>query len=109
MNLKKNILKVFSANFMQLISSLVVGFFVPAILSIEGYADLKTYTLYISYIGFFHLGFLDGIYIKYGGKKLENIDKKQLKGEHNFFILFQLTVSVTVFLISIYSKSIILY
>lgn len=109
MNLKKNILKVFSANFMQLISSLVVGFFVPAILSIEGYADLKTYTLYISYIGFFHLGFLDGIYIKYGGKKLENIDKKQLKGEHNFFILFQLTVSAIVFLISIYCKSIILF
>lgn len=69
MNLKKSIFKVFSANFLQLISSLVVGFIVPAILSIEGYAELKTYTLFISYIGLFHLGFLDGLYIKYGGKK----------------------------------------
>lgn len=109
MNLKKSILRVFSANFMQLISSLVVGFFVPAILSIEGYADLKTYTLYISYVGFFHLGFLDGLYIKYGGKKIGEVDKKVLKGEHNFFIIFQLIISMIVFVVSMFSKNIILF
>ncbi len=109
MNLKKSIVKVFSANFLQLISSVIVGFFVPAILSIEGYASLKTYALYISYIGFFHLGFLDGLYIKYGGKKIEEIDKKELKGEHNFFVLFQLIVSIIIFAISIFGKNITLF
>ena len=90
MNLKKAVIKVFSANFLQLISSLIVGFIVPIILSIEGYANLKTYTLYISYIAFLNLGFIDGLYIKYGGKKIENIDKRILKGEHNFLFVFQL-------------------
>ena len=36
MELKKAIAKVFSANVLQLISSLVIGFIVPVILSIEG-------------------------------------------------------------------------
>ena len=65
MNIKKAILKVFTVNFFQLISSLVVGFCVPMILSIEAYAGLKTYTLLISYIGLFHFGFIDGLFIKY--------------------------------------------
>lgn len=101
MNIKKSIFKVFSANFLQLISSLIVGFVVPVVLSIEGYANLKTYTLYVSYIGFFHLGFIDGMFIKYGGKKSEDINKDALKGEHNFLIVFQLIISIILFIISI--------
>lgn len=109
MNLKKSIFKVFSANFLQLISSLVIGFIVPSILSIEGYADLKTYALYISYVGFFHLGFVDGLYIKYGGKKLEEINKGELKGEHNFLIIFQLIISLILFAVSLFLKNIVLF
>lgn len=109
MNLKKSIAKVFSANFLQLISSLIVGFIVPVILSIEGYANLKTYTLYVSYIGFFHLGFIDGLYIKYGGKKLENINKSILKGEHNFLIIFELIVSIILFICSLIAQNMVLF
>lgn len=109
MNLKKAVIKVFSANFLQLISSLIVGFIVPIILSIEGYANLKTYTLYISYIAFLNLGFIDGLYIKYGGKKIENIDKRILKGEHNFLFVFQLIVSVIVLILGIVFKNVILF
>ena len=46
MNIRKALIDVFSANVLQLISSLIVGFVVPSILSIDGYASLKTYTLY---------------------------------------------------------------
>ena len=109
MNIRQAILKVFSANFLQLISSLIVGFFVPAILSIDGYASLKTYTLYISYIAFLNLGFVDGIYLKYGGKTLETIDKGVLKGEHKFLFVFQLFVTIIVFLVSIILKNLILF
>ena len=109
MNLKSSIAKVFSANFLQLVSSVIIGFIVPSILSIQGYADLKTYTLYISYIGFFSLGFLDGLYIKYGGRKLEDINKSNLKGEHNFLVILQLVISIVLILISFIKKDIILF
>ena len=108
MNLKKSILKVFSANFLQLISSIIVGFFVPAILSIDGYANLKTYGLYLSYIGFLHFGYIDGLYIKYGGKKIEDINKGILKGEHKFLVIFQLIVSLILFILGVYIKNVVI-
>ena len=109
MNIKKAVLKVFSVNAFQLVSSLVVGFFVPAILSIDGYADLKTYALYMSYAGLFHFGFLDGIYIKYGGKKYNEINKKALKSEHNFLILMECIVSICIFILSLITKKVTMF
>lgn len=103
MDLKKNLLKVFTANFIALIVGIVNGFFLPAFLSIDQYAYLKTFTLYISYVGIFHFGFLDGLYLKYGGKYKDNLDRKELKFEHNFFILFQLMVT-PLFLILAYLR-----
>ena len=92
MNIKKNIARVFSANFLQLITSIIVGFYVPAVLSIEGYAILRTYTLYITYVGFTHLGFIDGMYIKYGGKDPDKIEAGTLKAEHRVFWVQQLMI-----------------
>lgn len=108
MNIKKMILKVFSANFIQLISGIIVGFVVPGVLDITGYADLKTYTLYLSYIGLFHLGFIDGLYLKYGGKKYQDANKEELLGEHFFLILFQLIITIILCLISLAMNNIIL-
>ena len=98
MSIGKSIARVFSANFLQLMSSIIVGFFVPAALSIEGYANLRTYTLYATYIGFTHFGFVDGMYIKYGGKNSYGISQQKLKGEHRFFIYEQLAVTLGVVL-----------
>lgn len=96
MNLKKSLAKVFSANLLQLLTSIIVGFFVPAILTIEGYASLRTYTFYISYVGFLHLGFVDGMYIKYGGKDYKNNNPSVLKGEHKIFLISQIIISMLI-------------
>lgn len=109
MNIKNAVLKVFSANVIQLISNLIIGFLVPKIMTIDGYANLKTYTLYISYIGFLHLGFPDGLFIKYGGMKYYNIDKGILKGEHNFLVIFQFIISIVFFIIALYLKNILIF
>lgn len=94
MNIKKNIARVFSANFLQLMTSIIVGFYVPAVLSIEGYADLRTYTLYITYVGFTHFGFIDGMYIKYGGKDPDKIEAGALKAEHRVFCVQQILITM---------------
>ena len=96
MNLRQSIIKVFFANLLQLFTSIIVGFFVPAVLSVDAYASLRTYTFYITYVGFLHLGFVDGMYIKYGGKNPTENDKGILKGEHRFFFIFQTIVSVVI-------------
>jgi len=108
MDLKKNLLKVFTANFISLAVSFVNGFFLPAFLSIDQYAYLKTFTLYISYVGIFHFGFLDGLYLKYGGKYKDSLDRKELKYEHNFFILFQLMVTFLFLILAYLRKDLIM-
>lgn len=109
MSMKKNIFMVFSANMLSLISGLVNGFVIPAVLTKGAYADVKTYTFYISYLGLLHLGFVDGMYIKYGGKELEDIDKGELKAEHNTFLLMQLVVSGLFLVLSIVMKNMMLF
>lgn len=94
MQLKKDLLKVFSSNFINLVIGIITGFLVPVFLSLDQYAFLKTFTLYIGYVGILHFGFIDGIYIKYGGKFENEIDNQKLKGEHKFLIVFQLIVTI---------------
>lgn len=108
MNLKRSLIRVFSANFFQLLVSLIVGFILPSILSVKGYAKLKTYTLLISYIGFFHFGFVDGLFIKYGGKEYSEIDKSILKGEHHFLLILELGLTAIFLTIGLVLKNTIL-
>ena len=94
MNLKKDLFRVFNSNVINLLVGIINGFLVPAFLSLDQYASLKTFTLYLSYAGILHFGFIDGIYIKYGGKEFKDINIKKFKGEHKFLVLFQLSVTV---------------
>lgn len=109
MGIKKNILKIFSANFFNTISAIIVGLIIPSILSLDSYASVKTYSLYISYIGFLHLGFIDGMYIKYGGKDIEDVDKGVLKYEHRVFINIQIFMTLIFLVISIINKDFIIF
>ena len=109
MDLKRNILRVFSANFLTMISSILIGFVVPAILSVESYALVKTYVFYVSYIGFLHFGYIDGLYIKYGGVEPEDVDYQVLKNEHLLFLLMQAIVTVVLLIIAFVTKDLILF
>ncbi|MDZ4956761.1 capsular biosynthesis protein [Clostridium perfringens] len=109
MSLKSNILRIFSANFLTMISGVIIGFVVPAVLSVDSYAYLKTYTFYLSYIGLLHFGFIDGMYIKYGGKDLEVLDKQEFKLEHRVFIIIQIIITILFITISFYKNDIIIF
>lgn len=98
LNVVKDITKVSSANIIGLFSSVVTGFLVPAFLSLEQYAYLKTFALVLSFAGILHFGYIDGIYIKYGGKYSSEIDNRMIKTEKSFFILFQLLIAVLIFI-----------
>ena len=108
MNLKKGVIYVFIANVINLIISLFSGFVLPKFLSIESYADIKLFQLYITYIGILHLGFADGIYLKYGGKTKEDISKTEILAEFKTFKVFQIIVSIIAIVISLVLKNYIL-
>lgn len=92
--MKKDILKVFTTNLIKMFVSLTAAFFIPAILTLDEYGSYKLYALYASYIGIAHLGFCDGIYLRYGGKQLQDISKERLSSEQSSIILFQIAISL---------------
>lgn len=84
-----DISKVLTSNIIVLLVGIVNGFIVPKFLGIGEYAALKTYSLYASYVGILHLGFIDGIYLKYGGFDTGTIRKEELKSELLFLICIE--------------------
>ncbi|MGL4876211.1 MAG: lipopolysaccharide biosynthesis protein [Clostridium sp.] len=108
MNIKGSVARVFSANILTMVTGILIGFIVPAVLSLDSYAYVKTYMLYVGYIGFLHFGFIDGMYIKYGGKSIDEIDKSVLKAEHNIFIFMQIIMTIIFIIIAISTKDFIL-
>jgi O-antigen/teichoic acid export membrane protein len=103
MALKNDIAKVFGANSIVFLVNILNGFVLPFHLSIDDFALLKTYALYIGFIGIFHFGFVDGINITFGGKK--DIKSLEIVGNHNFFVLFQLILSLLFLIISIFLRN----
>ena len=82
------------SNIFKLITNILVGFIVPKILGVTDYGYYKTFTLYLTYIGIFHFGFIDGIYLKYGGHDYKDLDKKQFRMYFKFLIIVELVVSL---------------
>lgn len=97
--MKKGILQIMLANIIYLLISLFINFILPKYLSIESYAEIKSYILYINYAGLFHLGLIDGIYLKYGGKDLCEISRDECKTD--FVGLFFLEIIFSLFILCI--------
>ena len=100
MKLSKGIFQVIIANIINLTISIGNGFLLPKFLSIDSYAALRTFLLYTSYIGALHLGYVDGIYIKYGGKTINEIDTEELTKEKRVLTFLQLGITLPIILIA---------
>jgi O-antigen/teichoic acid export membrane protein len=80
------------ANIANFGSSFIVGFILPAVLTVAAYGHYREYTLYLSFVYVFNMGFNDGVYIKYGGVDPNKVNRKEVHEEHNFITVFQLLV-----------------
>ncbi len=107
--LTKGIFYVLIANVINMIFSLLTNFLLPKYLSVDTYAAIKTFQLYVTYVGVFHLGFIDGIYLKYGGKDIESIEKKDLLISLSTLRIFQLIVTILFAAVSLILKDITIF
>lgn len=89
-----NLLKVISSNLLVVAANIASGFIVPKIFTIDEYAIRASFTLYLSFVGILHIGYVDGIHLKYGGYALSKIPKNEIKAELYFLALFQFLISV---------------
>lgn len=98
----KKIFKDFSysflANGVNTMISLILVLFVPKVLGVKEYSYWQLYLFYASYVGFFHFGWADGVYLRFGGKKYVELDKKVF---HTQFWLLTITEIIIAFVIGI--------
>ncbi len=87
--MKKGIVYVFVSNAIHMLVSLLTAFILPKYLSVDSYANVKLFTLYVTYLGILHLGYADGMYLRVGGKALQSMDTKEVKLEFDTFKIFQ--------------------
>lgn len=105
MGIKKGIVYVFIANAINLIIGLFTGFVLPKLLSVDTYANIRLFQLYVSYVTVLHLGFSDGMYLRLGGKSIDKVDKKEVREEFKTFKIFQVIEAIIAIIISLILKN----
>lgn len=98
---KKNLLYAFIAQASSLFLSILMSLIVPKFLSVESYGYWQLFLFYVSYAGFFHFGLSDGIYLKLGGTKFENLDKKDINNQFHILLFMQIIICAFIVLYSI--------
>jgi O-antigen/teichoic acid export membrane protein len=73
---------------------------IPKLIGVEEYGYWQLYIFYTSYIGFLHFGWNDGIYLRYGGKEYDSLDKRMFFSQYYMLFVVQLLIGI---LISIFA------
>lgn len=89
-----NIIFAFAVQGVSLILSIVMSFFVPKVLGVTEYSYWQLFLLYSTYVGVFHLGYVDGLYLIFGGKKENEIDRRDITAQYLIYGISQLVLAV---------------
>ena len=84
----------------SVVISALVTLVVPKLIGIEEYGYWQLYLFYSSYIGFLHFGWNDGIYLKYGGKEYNDLDKRLFFSQFYMLVSLQLLLMIFIFTLS---------
>ncbi|TRX29448.1 oligosaccharide flippase family protein [Flavobacterium franklandianum] len=93
---------VFISQGFSLILSISMSFIIPKILGIEEFGYWQFFLFLSSYVGFFHLGLLDGIYLRYGGKSFSEVDNTLLNSQFKILFVIELIVGLFVVLFALF-------
>ena len=89
-SLKRNFLFAFSAQGLQFLQSILISLLLPKLLGINEFGFWQLFVFYTQYGGFFHFGLNDGIYLKVGGKKYDDLDYKPIAWQLRLSIIIQM-------------------
>ena len=92
----KNISIVAVSNGLMLLASILIGIILPIIFSYDDYGYYRLFALYVTYFGLFHFGFIDGIYLHFGGVDYAHIESRsqRFRALTKFLLLLEFAVAV---------------
>lgn len=96
MNFIKNVSYTISSNLISLVVSTLVILVIPKLIGATEYGYWQVYLFYSSYIGFMHFGWIDGIYLRLGGKQYSELDKSLYHSQFLELTFTQIIIGITV-------------
>lgn len=103
MNLFRNFSYSITSNLVSLLISTLIILVVPKLVGLKEYGYWQLYLFYGSYVGLMHLGWVDGIYLRYGGQEYKEIDKRTLFSQFYMLVAFQLILGVAIIIFAMYT------
>lgn len=91
---------VIVSNLLTVLVSSIVVLILPKIMGVEEYGYWQLYIFYLSYVGFLHFGWIDGIYLRYGGLDYNELEKDTFFSQFMLLLIY-LTVLSCILLIGI--------
>lgn len=76
-----NLLYAFLAQGISLLLSVLMSLVVPKILGVKEFGYWQLFLFYTSFVGFFHFGLNDGIYLRYGGIPYKKLNFRLLNSQ----------------------------
>lgn len=98
---KKDFLLVLSSQVVSMAVSILRSLVLPYFLTVAAFGYFQSYLLYISYAPFFCLGYNDGVYLRYGDKKYEDLPLSKIAGPNIIFTCVLLVFALLINLISV--------
>lgn len=103
MDVKKlagNTTAAFLAQGVNVVVSIITTLLLPKIMGVEEFGYWQLFIFYVSYVGFFHLGLNDGVYLLNGGKTRAQIDRPAIASQFAFGMVYQSAMALALMLVA---------
>jgi O-antigen/teichoic acid export membrane protein len=96
----QHLVLVFGSQMLVLVSGLIKALIVPLFLGVEDFGYWQIYIFYVAYIGIFSIGYNDGIYLKYGGYRLENLPIDRIRSSNAIYLALLVIATIVTLIIT---------
>lgn len=86
------------ANFISMLVSSTAVLIIPAFIGVKEYGYWQLYVFYCSYTAYLSFGITDGVYIRNGGKKYDELNKSQIKAQYFVLLIMNVILTIATFL-----------
>lgn len=102
----KNFFYSIFSNVITLGISTVMILVVPKVIGVKEYGYWQLYMFYATYVGVLAFGWIDGIYLRFGGLTYKELDRKLFHSQFLMILFSQLLIAVLIILFSLLNKDI---
>ncbi len=96
---KQNLIYAFIAQSTSMILSILISLILPKVLGVEEFAYWQLFIFYSGYVGILHFGLSDGLYLRYGGTDLKDMNKSLIGSQFRCMVIWQTLIAIVALVI----------